>query len=281
MRDFIEPLNGRGGTTPSAAKHALTARADALGIDWPLTNPLVLSAETVERNEDPRQAPAMDAGTVRKLEDAASNVEILIGKRAFAAGILLMTYASLRFADVQKIRSLEVNADSIHGPLLTSKTKKQHGLHWPWACPRMGITKRTDWTQPLLGLRDAYQKVGGTQMSYTFPRPDHTWKLVAECPSPYSATRLKLSLLCVGLGNLRAMHIRYNRPRIFHLLRPTKCASAGRNLAMPAPTGKCPFVIGLRQYTILVRCYFHLPCFPICSPGLEVGTPALNGILVV
>ena len=221
LRDFLEPLRGRGGAVPSASKHALTARDDALGIEWPLTNPLVLSAAIVESNEGPRQAPEMDVGTVRKLDDAASNVEILIAKRSFAAGIL-MTYASLRFADVRKIRSCKVNADSIHGALLTSMTKKQHDLHWPWAFPRMGITKRTDWAQPLLLFRNAYQKVNGVQMNYTSPRPDHTWALVAEGPSPYSTTRRKLALLCAGLGASWASHIRYTRPRIFPLLRPTK-----------------------------------------------------------
>ena len=105
LRDFLESLKGRGRTAPSDAKHPLTVLADALGIDWPLTNPLVLSAATVEINEGPRQDPAMDVETERKPDEAASNVEILISKRASAAGILLMAYASLRFAGVKKIRS--------------------------------------------------------------------------------------------------------------------------------------------------------------------------------
>ena len=169
LRDFLDPLRGRGRTAPSAAKHALTVSADAMGIDWPLTNPLVLSDATVESNEDPRLAPAMDVETVRKLEATASNFEILISKRPFSAGIPLMTYASLRFADVRKIRPFEVNADSIRGAHLTSKTMKQHGLHWQRACPRMGITRRTDWIQPLLELRNAYHQVNGVQMSYISP----------------------------------------------------------------------------------------------------------------
>ena len=213
VRDFLESLKERGRTAPSYAKHALTVWPDALGIDWPLTNPLVLSAATVESDEDPRQAPAMDVETVRKLEDAASNVEIPISKRAFAAGILLMTYSSLRFAAVQKIRSLEVNADSIHGAPLTSKTKKQHGLHWPRACPRMGIIKSADWAQPLLDLRAAYQKVGGAPMRYTFPRLDHTWALAAEGPAPYRTTRRKLALLCVGLGGLKGESYTLHSPK--------------------------------------------------------------------
>ena len=49
----------------------------------------------VKSNEDPRQSPAMYIDTIRKLENTAANVEVSINKRAFAAGILLMTYASL------------------------------------------------------------------------------------------------------------------------------------------------------------------------------------------
>ena len=87
LRDFLDSLGERGGwvvvvgAAPSAAKQALTAWADALGVDWPLTHPLVLSAATVESNEDPRQAPAMDIETIRKLEVAAAYVEILIQTR--------------------------------------------------------------------------------------------------------------------------------------------------------------------------------------------------------
>ena len=66
----------------------------------------------------------------------------------------------------------------------------------------MGIAKRTDWARPLLDLRTAYQKVNGAPMSYTFPRLDRSWALVAEGPSPYSTTRRKLALLCVGMGGL-------------------------------------------------------------------------------
>ena len=142
-------------------------------------------------------------GTVRKLEGVVSDVEILISKLSFAAGILLMTSASLRFTDVQEIRPFEVDADSIHGTLRTSKTKQQHGLHWTWACSRMGITKRTDWPRPLLELRNDYQKVNGVQMNYAFPRLDHTRALVAGCPAPYSPKRSKLALLCAGLGGLK------------------------------------------------------------------------------
>ena len=262
LRDFLEFLRGRGRTVPSAAKHYLTVWADALGIDWPLTNPLVLSAATVESNEDPRQAPAMDVETVRKLEDTASNVESLIKKRAFAAGILLMTYAILRFADVQKIRVFGVNADSIHGTILTSKTKKQHGLHWPRACPRMGITKRTDWIQPLLELRNACQKVNGVPTSYTFPRLDHTWALVAEGATPYSTTRRKLALLCVGLGGLKGESYTLHSPKNLFPTAANQMSFGQKELDNSCPDRQLSVAVWLSRYTFLVACTFDHLSFP-------------------
>ena len=173
IRDYIESLSERGRTAPAAGKHALTVWADAIGIDWPLTNPLVLSASVVETSEEPKQAPAMELSTVKAIDALSDNPEVSVYKRAFAAGLLLMAYASLRFADVQRLRTFEVNIDSAHGTLLSSKTKKQHGQHCPWACPRQGLTGSRDWVRPILDLRTAYRKVNGLDMSYTYPRINH------------------------------------------------------------------------------------------------------------
>ena len=161
-----------------------------------------------------------------------------------------MTYASLRFADVQKIRSLEVGADSIHGALLTSKTKRQHGLHWPRACPRMGITKRTDWIRPLLELRNAYQKVNGAQMSYTFPLLDHTWALVAEGPSPYSTTRRNLSLLCVCLGDLKGESYTLHPPKNLPPTDANQMSFDQKELGNSCPDGQiyvCVWLVPVRH----------------------------------
>ena len=116
----------------------------------------------------------MDIDTIRKLENDAANVEVALSKRSFAAGILLVTYSGLRFAGVQRMRSFETTEESIRGTRFTSKAKKQRGQHWPRARPMMGITKCTNWTQPLLGLRQAYEKVNGGPTQYTFPRIDYT-----------------------------------------------------------------------------------------------------------
>ena len=53
LRDFHESLAERGRAVPGAARHALAFWDEALGIDWPLANPLVLSDATVATNEAP------------------------------------------------------------------------------------------------------------------------------------------------------------------------------------------------------------------------------------
>ena len=142
----------------------------------------------------------MDLETVRKIELVATNKDICLYKRAYASAILVTTHASLRFDDVQSLRTFERNDDSIYGTLTSSKAKKQHCLNWPRACPLTGVTGATDWAQSLLDMRSACRKVSGVDMRYLFHRLDYTWTLVAEGPSPYSTTRRKLAILRAGLG---------------------------------------------------------------------------------
>ena len=106
LRDYLQSVEERARAVPGAVKTSLNTRSEALGVPWPLDNPLVCAAAQVESSEIPKHAPQMKPGTVKKIEPTALNVEIDPFKRAFAAGILLMTYASLRFSDVQRLRSL-------------------------------------------------------------------------------------------------------------------------------------------------------------------------------
>ena len=114
----------------------------------------------------------MSIATIKLLEGVATNKEVKPFKRQFAAGILLMSYGSLRFPDAQRLKTLEVNPDSIHCTLLTCKTRKQHGLDWPWACPLTGMTGAAEWIQPILDFRLAHERTNGTPPSFTFPRID-------------------------------------------------------------------------------------------------------------
>ena len=217
LRDFLESLADRCRTAPGAARQALTVWAEALGIDWPLTNPLVISAATVTSNDAPKQAPSIPLSTVKLIEQVALNVEVASRKLAYASAILLMSYASLRFSDAQRIRTIEMNEDSAHGALLDSKTKKAHGQNWAWACPKTGITSSTERTQPLLDLRQAYRSVNSHDMSFCFPRIDYNWQLVDAGAAAYSTARRKLALLCVGMGDPNGETYTMHSPKnLFH-----------------------------------------------------------------
>ena len=166
LRDYREsPVEG-GSTAPSTGKHALTAWAEALGIDWATGHGLVTSAVTVGDNEEVKQAPAMSLAVVRKLEELSPEKESPIYKRALASAILVMTYAIHRFPDSQKIRTSECNADSVQGSLSSSKTKRNHGLNWPWACPRKGIAGASEWAHPLVDIGAAYRKINCADTPY-------------------------------------------------------------------------------------------------------------------
>ena len=169
LHDYSESVADRGRTVPGAVKTSLSTWSEALGVPWPLDNPLVCAAAQVESNEIPKHEPPTKLDTIKKLEALAVNVEVSPSKRAFAAGILLVTYTSLRFSDVQTLRTLSANGDSIRGTLLQSKTKKPHGLPWPWDCPRTGVTGPTNWIEPLLGFHKAYAKQNGSPPSFVPP----------------------------------------------------------------------------------------------------------------
>ena len=164
----------------------------------------------------------MKLDTVKKLEGLALNVDVTPSKRAFAAVILLMAFTSLRFPDAQRLRSLEMNADSAHGTLLQSKTKRPHGLPWPWACPFTGMTGSDKWVLPIFDFHRAHAKTNGPIPSFVFPRLDHKWELGKAGPAAYATTRRKLALLCIGLGAPTGRSIHFAHPRISSQRPPRK-----------------------------------------------------------
>ena len=193
LRVYLLSVAERGRTAPGAAKTSLRTWSETLGAPRPLDNPLVCADAQVESNEVPKHAPPAKLDTVKKLEQMALNVEISPIKRAFDSGILLVTYASMRFSGVQRLRSLEVNEDSAHGaplqsetkrlrgppwPLnedsahgapLQSKTKRLHGPPRPCACPRMGISGPTEWIAPIVDFHNANEKQNGSMPSFVPP----------------------------------------------------------------------------------------------------------------
>ena len=122
--------------------------------------------------------------TAKLLEGVATNKAVAPSKRPFGAGILLMSYASLRFSEVQRLETFDVNSDSAHGTFPQCKTKIPHGADWPWAFPRLGMTGTVDRAMPLIDFRTAYSKTHGSEPSFACHRISHTWGLDSAEPAP-------------------------------------------------------------------------------------------------
>ena len=92
----LESLAELGRTVPEASKSALSGWVEALKLDCPLNNPLVGPDASVESNEATKHAHLMTIETLRKIGDICRYKGVAPTKRAFAAGIVLMTDATLR-----------------------------------------------------------------------------------------------------------------------------------------------------------------------------------------
>ena len=167
IRDYLESLAGRGRTAPASSRASLSVWDD---IGWPIANALICPAESIAPNGRTRKAPPMKHSTLRTTEQIDTNPKISAFKRSVAAWDLLMTYASLRFSDVQRLRTFEVNGDSIRGTLLSSEARRHRGLFWPWACRRDGIAGSKQRAHPILDTHTAYEKQNGRPMPFTFLR---------------------------------------------------------------------------------------------------------------
>ena len=65
----------------------------------------------------------MSPSTLLAIEEADANKLTAPYKRSFEAGILLVTYSSLRFSDPQRILPFEVDEDSMRGALFNLRRK--------------------------------------------------------------------------------------------------------------------------------------------------------------
>ena len=164
----------------------------------------------------------MEIETVELIDGVAANREVAPSKRAFAAGILIMSYTRLLFSDARRLRTYEVNEDSTSGALLSRKTKKPNLLDWPWAFPRMGMGGAADWARPLIYFRAARAGTNCFEPTFAFPRINRLWEIESAEPASYATTRRKLALVCVALGGRCGASYALHFPKNLPLLRPTR-----------------------------------------------------------
>ena len=197
------------------------AWTDALGVLWNLRNPIVCAATQVEANDTPKHAAPTKLETVKKIELLSANVEFATFKRAPDAGIIVTTYAMLRFSGSRRLRSLEVSGDSIHLASLRSKAKNPHGPPWHWERPRVGATGPAERVSPYPGIsrsREAERPdaiIRPPPTTTTADRLNRKWDLGKADSAAYSRTRRKLALICAGVDDTDAELYTLRSPKTF------------------------------------------------------------------
>ena len=192
LHDFFESLHVRGQTVPRTARSALSVFKDALGAPWLLDHPLIASAVAVDDPTPPKQAPSRPLALVIKFDAIASDHLAESGKRLFASSILLAAPASLRFADVQRLKTLETNESSVYGTLLPSRTKRPHVIGRPFASPLSGLNNSAAWIKPVLDFRAAFVRTNGVEPSFLTPKLSFSRDIERAEAISYSAARRKL-----------------------------------------------------------------------------------------
>ena len=192
-----------GDDLPDRRETSAQSLGRSVGIDWVLTNPLVLSADVVDSDEEPKQADAVDLTMAKTIGGIALDSDVCVHRRAFAARILLMTYASLVSPDVQRLRTFEIDPDAVRGALLSAKDRETSRPELAKGLPENGPGRRhavTQWVHPLVDLRAAYRRVDGR----TFVAPPHCSTVTGSSPqgaSPCSTTRRRLASMRTGIGD--------------------------------------------------------------------------------
>ena len=139
----------------------------------------------------------------------ANGKMIATGKRLFASAIVFMTLTALRFAAVQKLKTLGVDESSVCGTLSASMAKKPHGLEWPFAAPLVGLARSIRRIGPIADFRWSFDLVNGAGGPFLILKLPYAWDIVGEAPISYSAARRMLMLLRIDAGRQDSENPRY------------------------------------------------------------------------
>ena len=160
----------------------------------PLGDPTLVTATSSDSPDAPNRRP-MEADTIRRLEELASDMDVTPLKRLFCATSALMTYARIMSSDEHRIKDFDANADPARVTLTVDKARMQKGLQRPRAGPIDGITGSSDRIQLVFDYRATYIKKNGTYHSRCAPRINRAWELGASGAASYASTHRMLYIL--------------------------------------------------------------------------------------
>ena len=284
VREYLESLAEIGRAAPAAAKRALAVRPEALGVDWPLPNPLLTGAVSVETNEAPRQAPSMRLSTVKSREEISTNDLVAPYKRAYASGILPMTYASLMCSEAQRLRSFGVNGDAVYGTLLSRKTKKHRAPQTggnrfsPAGSAVAGNARRlsqSEWRWAVLRGDENRPRLGagsGRRRSVQHYKTQASTDVHSTGPSRWRSLYVAFAEEPVTRGIESAGF----RPARTQCYRPLAVILQDARAALPRRAGTL-FLFDLFQLGRFATVSLSALLVSIAPTGLMVGAPALGG----
>ena len=131
------PRPPRGETVPHLARYCLMPFGESMGIGFPVSHPAVCSAAKVSRLKPTKSAPGVPFGFLEKLEAISADDGQPQGRQLAAALFCLMTFASLRFAEIRDVSHLRITHTAICGRPLNHKDK--NGAIMAWAAPKEGL----------------------------------------------------------------------------------------------------------------------------------------------
>lgn len=208
---FLESLRPRGRTVPASARSAIEAWNDALSLELPIRHRAVMAECQDAVGGVPRQAPMMPVEFVRKLEESAMDASLPLARRAFCAGLLLMTFGSFRFDDTKHLGDLRRSNSAIHGVLSSTKNKKK--APEPWAVPAIGISGADGWAEPIFSLRAWMEKEYGFLPPFIFPDVSNDWTQVATTAASYASVRRRMTTLAEAWEIAGAETLTLHSPR--------------------------------------------------------------------
>ena len=201
---WLEFLAGRGPSVPPMGRYALVVFCEALGISMPLEHPAVIKGAKVPK-PSAKHAPPLAVEFLVELETQAIKRENPEGLRIYCSLFLLMTLASLRFADTADVSALWLTDTAVCGVSLNHKDKM--GRENSWATPSSGFHSGGGWTRPLMRL---WEKLKPRKGKYTwlFPHVTPNWEVDFKRKATFGVVRAaiaKIEVIC-GFGKSAHLH---------------------------------------------------------------------------
>ena len=174
----------RAGTTvPATTRCAMRTFGEALRLDWNL-DARELANICSKPEKEPKQAPMLKLESIKYFEKTAVDKSRPFADRLYAANFALMCHASLRYDDTRTVSNIETDENRLTGRITAPKVHSIEASKF--ICPLEGFVN-SQWTNPIMTFRDAYQKKMSFAPSFLFPTTTGKGKTILETAAKKTA----------------------------------------------------------------------------------------------